>query len=271
MSFLSNTEKGGIRKKISSISFKRKSRKVDFITDEIENNLNKVNHKNDKIYEDVEDKYHYIKDFDSTDETVCIRYDKKNQEIYDKNVKFYTECKQYLKNKRANFSINESPKPPRKPSNHQLYLDYKKRNVKHNCIDQSLAVIYLLNKGYKLIKENNGYETEKQMTDDYCFEAYMAIGLAEILSQNHGEDYKNKNLSNNYYVLNNYNVVNNYVKNLNCNSLPPYIENSNVISNDNDVEDNGNNNIENVLNPKPSAPPASHAIQYNNLLNSLNN
>lgn len=237
MSFLSNSEKSGIRKRISSISFKKKSKRVDFIIEDLEENSN-------RDYEQ-EDKYHYIKDFDNTDESVCIIYDKKNQDIYDKNVKFYTECKEYLKNKRANFSISESPKPPRKPSNHQMYLDYKKRNVKHNCINQSLAVIYLLNKGYKLIKDSSMYDNEKQMIEHYCFEPYMAIELAETLSQNHNENYKNVNLVCNYYVLSNYNSNSNFSNNIN---------------------NNINNNFKTPISPKPSAPPASHNIQYNNLL-----
>lgn len=243
MSFLSNTEGGNnsSRRKLPSFSLKKKPKKTDIV---------------EEVIKDTD--YHYINDFDDIDEKTCIHYDKRNQEIYDKNLKFYTECKEYLETKKANFSLKESPKPPRKPSNHQLYVDFKKKNVKVNCIDQSLAIVYLLNKGYKIITDSD-YVTEDIMIDNFCFEPHMAIELANNISHKNKENYKNYKNNNNYknvYMLNNYNYTDYKQTN-----LPPYIENT---------QNNTNtSNTSNTSNNKPSAPPASHVIQYSNLLKDI--
>lgn len=237
MSFLPNNTNGtsNFRKRLSSLSLKKKS------------NYN-------SNYFD----YYYINQFDNIDEKSCIKYDKINEEIFSKNNQYYSQCNKFLSEKKANFSVGNSPKPPRKPSNHQLYLNYKKRNVSKNVINQSLAIIYLLNKNYNLILESDEYQNEEDMIHKMFFEPYMAIELAEKISSENNENYK---------------IFNNKILDVekNCNPLPPYNQNDTTVYN-NYLFPIQQNVISSTNNRQtsPSAPPASHSIQRNNIYPNIN-
>ena len=233
MSFLTNNTNvtNNFKKRLSSLSLKKKN-----------NNSN---------YFD----YYYLNQFENVDEKACIKYDKINEEIYSKNIQYYSQCNKFLNEKKANFSLGNSPKPPRKPSNHQLYLNYKRRNVSKNVINQSLAIVYLLNKNFNLILESNEYQNEEEMIQKMVFEPYMAVELAEKISNEFNENYKN--VIHNNKILDGEN---------NFNPLPPYNKNDTTVYNNYlcPIQQNivsSTNNTQTQTQTTPSAPPASHSIQ----------
>lgn len=239
MSFLPNNTNGtsNFRKRLSSLSLKKKS------------------NQNSNYFD-----YYYLNQFDNIDEKSCIKYDNINEEIYSKNIQYYSQCNKFLNEKKANFSVGNSPKPPRKPSNHQLYLSYKMRNVSKNVINQSLAIVYLLNKNYNLILESDKYKNEEEMINKMVFEPYMAIELAEKISNENNENYKD--------AINNNKILDGEK---NFNPLPPYNQNDRTVYNNYlfPIQQNVVSSTNNTQ-TSPSAPPASHSIQRNNIYPNIN-
>lgn len=94
------------------------------------------------------DQYYYISDFDQTNEKKCIDFDKMNENIYQNNLKIFNNLNKKLEG--TPFNINNEPLPPPKPNNYEKYCIWKKRNIKINCLHQSMAVIYLLSKNINI-------------------------------------------------------------------------------------------------------------------------
>ena len=85
------------------------------------------------------EKYHYVLDFDDTSEKECRKLDKLNEQIYQKNLKYFSTIQKYLNDKKAIFKLNDSPAPPKEPSNYDSLILYRKRNQLFNCREQTLA------------------------------------------------------------------------------------------------------------------------------------
>jgi len=247
------------------------------------------------------DQYYYIHEFEQADDKMCILYDKRNDEIYQKNLKLYNDINKKLAN--TPFNIDNKPEPPKRPSNYERLHLWKKKNVKISAHHQSLSILYLLsnNINIKIDDFSNGVEP------------FEAITIAEKLSIDKNENManivksflSNINLENdifNKYKKNNniYNIeypVNRIESNLSAselnlnqptiNSHPPY---SNSIDNLNNKMNhyNKNNFYPEILSdtdknlcfsstppsipppppPPPSAPPPSPPLQIDSLASS---
>ena len=72
------------------------------------------------------DQYYYIHEFEQAGEKTCIQYDKRNEEIYQKNLKLYNQINKKLIN--TPFNIDNKPSSPKRPSNYErLHLWEKKK------------------------------------------------------------------------------------------------------------------------------------------------
>lgn len=121
--------------------------------------LNKISYRFSKIRSSLKkkrnlpdrpngDQYYYIADFDQTNEKKCIDFDKMNENIYQNNLKIFNSLNKKLEG--TPFNINNEPLPPPKPNNYEKYCLWKKRNIKINCLHQSMAVVYLLSKNINI-------------------------------------------------------------------------------------------------------------------------
>lgn len=126
--------------------------------------LNKISNKFSKIRSSIKkkrnlpdrpngDQYYYISDFDQTNEKKCIDFDKMNENIYQNNLKIFNNLNKKLEG--TPFNINNEPLPPPKPNNYEKYCLWKKRNIKINCLHQSMAIIYLLSKNINIKIDDN--------------------------------------------------------------------------------------------------------------------
>ena len=149
------------------------------------------------------DQYYYIHEFEQADEKICILYDKRNEEIYQKNLKLYNDINKKLLN--TPFNIDNKPEPPKRPSNYERLHLWKKRNVKISAHQQSLAILYLLsnNINIKIDDHSSGVEP------------FEAVNIAEKLSIDKNENIANivKSFLNNIHLEND--VFNKYKKNSN--------------------------------------------------------
>lgn len=149
------------------------------------------------------DQYYYIHEFEQADEKICISYDKRNEEIYQKNLKLYNDINKKLVN--TPFNIDNKPEPPKRPSNYERLHLWKKRNVKISAHHQSLAILYLLSNNINI------------KVDDYSngVEPFEAVNIAEKLSIDKNENMANvvKSFLNNIHLEND--VFNKYKKNSN--------------------------------------------------------
>jgi hypothetical protein len=122
--------------------------------------------------------YHYIENFDNVTEEDCVKFDNQNKEIYKKNMELYEHITKKIENRNALFKIDSPPTPPDVPNNYEKYVKHKLRNSLKNVKLQSYAVLYLLNKNYKLIFNNFDNKLENE------FEPFEAISLVEKLENN---------------------------------------------------------------------------------------
>ena len=122
------------------------------------------------------DQYYYIHEFEQADEKTCIRFDKKNEEIYQKNLKLFNDINKKLIN--TPFNINNKPEPPKRPSNYERLHLWKKRNIKISAHNQTLAILYLManNMNIKLDEYSNGVEP------------FEAVNFAEKISMDKNEN-----------------------------------------------------------------------------------
>ena len=129
--------------------------------------------------------YHYIQDFENTTEKECKKSDKNNDQIYERNIALYTQTKKFLEKKNAIFKMEGPPSPPRVPSNYELYIIHQNRNSLTNNKIQTMAILFLLQIGYKLVIDPCVELIPKVMNrDNKLFEPYMAIDLASSVNKN---------------------------------------------------------------------------------------
>ena len=110
-----------------------------------------------------------ISNFEDVTEKECIKYDRINQDNYNNLL---------LKAKQAQYTIRDSglsmnlevPLPPR-PCNRDRLILWRKRNISKPVIEQSNAIVFLIEQGYVLNKH---------------FEAYQAIDLANEIKRKKG-------------------------------------------------------------------------------------
>ena len=129
--------------------------------------------------------YHYIQDFENTTEKECKKSDKNNDQIYERNIALYTKTKKFLEKNSAIFKMEGPPPPPRVPSNYELYIIHQNRNSLTNNKIQTMAILFLLQIGYKLVIDPCVELIPKVMNrDNKLFEPYMAIDIASSLNKN---------------------------------------------------------------------------------------
>jgi hypothetical protein len=133
--------------------------------------------------------YHYIQDFENTSEKECKRCDKDNDIIYERNIALYTKTKKFLDKHNAIFKMEGPPDAPRVPSNYDLYVIHQNRNSLTNNKIQTIAILYLLQLGYKLVIDPEVELIQKVMNkENKLFEPYMAIDIASSLNKKFVEE-----------------------------------------------------------------------------------
>ena len=129
--------------------------------------------------------YFYIQDYENTNEKFCKKCDKNNDMIYARNMNLYTRTKKFLEKNNAIFKMEGPPDPPRVPSNYELFVIHKNRNSHTNNKIQTMAILYLLQQGYKLVIDPAIEFIPKVLNrENKLFEPYMAIGLASAVNKN---------------------------------------------------------------------------------------
>ena len=129
--------------------------------------------------------YHYIQDFQNTTERECKRCDKNNDIIYERNISLYTKTKKFLEKNKAIFKMEGPPTAPRVPSNYELFVIHQNRNSLTNNKIQTMAILFLLQMGYKLVIDPCVELIPKVMNrENKLFEPYMAIDIASSLNKN---------------------------------------------------------------------------------------
>ena len=129
--------------------------------------------------------YFYIQDYENTNERFCKKCDKNNDMIYARNMNLYTRTKKFLKKNNAIFKMEGPPDPPRIPSNYELFVIHKNRNSHTNNKIQTMAILYLLQQGYKLVIDPAIEFIPKVLNrENKLFEPYMAIGLSSTVNKN---------------------------------------------------------------------------------------
>lgn len=149
----------------------------------------------DTIYKETGDTYYRIIDFENTTEKKCREFDKKNNELYIKRLSIFN--KQNKRLSKYSMQIDNEPNPPPEPSNYQKLLIWRKRTIKVNVEEQSIAILFLIANGYKIRIPG--------VCDD-GIEPFNAIKIANIISEKNGIDmkrtieiYQNKFKLINYY------------------------------------------------------------------------
>jgi hypothetical protein len=105
--------------------------------------------------------------------------------IYARNMSLYTRTKKFLEKNNAIFKMEGPPDPPRVPSNYELFVIHKNRNSHTNNKIQTMAILYLLQQGYKLVIDPAIEFIPKVLNrENKLFEPYMAIGLASAVNKN---------------------------------------------------------------------------------------
>tara|TARA_A100001015_G_scaffold300383_1_gene385717 strand:- start:686 stop:1834 length:1149 start_codon:yes stop_codon:yes gene_type:complete len=122
------------------------------------------------------DQYYYVKDFEQSNEKKCKKLDKLNNAIYEKNLDIFNDTNKKLEN--TPLKIENKPKPPPRPNNYEKLLLFRQRNVYKSVNDQTIAIIYLMSKGYKfkLPRTNEGIEP------------FQAIDIVEKMIKETGDD-----------------------------------------------------------------------------------
>jgi hypothetical protein len=129
--------------------------------------------------------YFYIQDYENTNERFCKKCDKNNDMIYARNMSLYTRTKKFLEKNNAIFKMEGPPDPPRVPSNYELFVIHKNRNSHTNNKIQTMAILFLLQQGYKLVIDPAVEFIPKVMNrENKLFEPYMAISLASAVNKN---------------------------------------------------------------------------------------
>ena len=211
------------------------------------------------------DQYYYVKDFEQANEKKCKKLDKLNYLIYEKNLDIFNRTNKKLQD--TPLKIENKPIPPPKPNNYENLLLFRQRNVFKSVNDQTLAVLFLLSRGFqfKFDKNPNGIEP------------YLALDIMEKIIRQGKEDvdifleikeFQNKLLNNqkNIFKINN----DNNVEDINIKKSPS----------NNSLKDNENlifftktlrelNNTVSIENNKISDNKVDNKISKINILNIL--
>jgi hypothetical protein len=155
------------------------------------------------LTEEMPQHYQYIENFDNTTEEECIKLDNKNKDIYKHNVDLYKNITEKLKKHNAMIKLETAPAPPAHPNNYEKFVMHKTRNISKNVRHQSFAVIYLIDKGYKMCLNDK----TKEIQQDIFFEPYEAIEIVEKLENNDIENIIKIKENNRLNITPNYNVT----------------------------------------------------------------
>jgi hypothetical protein len=214
------------------------------------------------------DQYYYVKDFEQSNEKKCKKLDKLNNAIYEKNLDIFNNTNKKLEN--TPLKIENKPNPPPRPNNYEKLLLYRQRNVYKSVNDQTIAVIYLMSKGYKfkLPRTNEGIEPfqaidivekmlkdtgddifneikkfqlqfKKSNVDGFNINKLENVGKRKIIKTNSFSDLEE--LENNLIIGNTIDIINNSNITNNNNNNNKNNKNNNIVTNNN----NNNNNIDN--------------------------
>ena len=193
--------------------------------------------------------YKIINDFESSSEKECSKMDRENERIYSKLLTQAEKAHSAIKNSGLSMNL-EVPIPPR-PSNRDRYLLWKKRNVSKKVIDQTEAVLFLQDNGYKY---NEHYE------------AYQAIDLAIEIKKTKGDPIEWTDTSKNFDNVYNKNDRNIFRRRsmYKLNQQPELSVDSNKMSS-NIINNQTFKDVIQEINLAPSAPPPSDTILLNDL------
>ena len=193
--------------------------------------------------------YKIINDFESSSEKECSKMDRENERIYSKLLTQAEKAHSAIKNSGLSMNL-EVPIPPR-PSNRDRYLLWKKRNVSKKVIDQTEAVLFLQDNGYKY---NEHYE------------AYQAIDLAIEIKKTKGDPIEWTDTSKNFDNVYNKNDRNIFRRRsmYKLNQQPELSVDSNKMSS-NIINNQTFKDVIQEINSAPSAPPPSDTILLNDL------
>jgi hypothetical protein len=137
-------------------------------------------------------------------EKECQQYDIYNNEIYKKKFSTYLKIKEKLE--KNSLELKELPHEPPQPNNFERLIIHKKRNQNVNCLEQTCAIIYLLQNGYKLVKKVDDIPINPTEPRRF-FEAYQAIQYATELASIKQESFMTVlNYSGNYNFLRDINI-----------------------------------------------------------------
>ena len=210
--------------------------------------LNRIKSKSiDKLFSQsaqITTSYQYIDNFENVSEEDCIKLDNTNREIYKKNMELYDIINKKIENKNAMFKIETPPQAPPEPNNHEKFISYKMRNVSYNVRYQTLAICYLLSKGYKLHfnkpenKNENDFEPFEAIE---LFQRLENISIEQAFRNKNYEFYTNLNISMNVDIRKSIAIPPSYYNDSSTDSIYPQLSSSAP-------------NI--YYNTIPSAPPA---------------
>jgi len=193
--------------------------------------------------------YFYIENFENVSEEDCIRLDNINREIYKKNMDLYEIITKKIEHRNAMFKIETPPQPPSEPNNHDKYISYKIRNVSQNARHQSLAICYLISKGYRLRFDKFDDKTEMD------FEPYEAIEIFQKIENISIENaFKNKNYE--YYTSNF--IPHNISMSRKSINIPPHYSTEYT-----DYQKLSSSAPSNLIYPMASAPPMNYSYDEN--------
>ena len=213
------------------------------------------NRKKTKSFHTSSKLYNIVNNFEETNIDECTKMDKLNEKMYTNLLHKAQKAENNIKNSSIYMNI-EVPPPPR-PSNRDKYILWNKRSIHKSVIEQSEAVIFLLEKGFKY---------------DHDYEAYQAVDLAlEYKKRNNikENDVDKSKTFDNVFTQNDTNIMRkkslkrvNYIydernKNKNAEDDEDEDDNISVL----DFTENKENEIKNITNIthittlEPSAPP----------------
>ena len=177
--------------------------------------------------------YMYVSNFKNTSLKECKQFDKFNNKVYKNNQIFFDSLKKKIGERPI--ELNYSQEPPRSPNNENNYILWEKISKNVDPIKQSAATIYLINKGYQIIRKKFP-DSQYQPNDTMLLEPYQLIQRAEEVSAKNNESYLKVIQMKNNIIQSNNNII----------SYPTY----NNLSDSNYIHYN-HSNQSNYKNPKP--------------------
>jgi hypothetical protein len=143
-----------------------------------------------KLKREKQKTYEYVGNFNETSVKSCRKTDKRNSEVYDKNIKLYNTIKNQIEKKNALFEMSSPPQKPRKPTNEEFYDIHKMRTEPKNNKLQTIAVLYLQSNGYEVVIDIPRNKLGENLKGyEKWFEPYKAIDLANKVSLTKNENF----------------------------------------------------------------------------------